>query len=258
MVFKRRNPRTLWGWTREMVYPQGGFRRATQYVLHRMRRLPDSPQRIARGVFAGSVVGFLPLPGMQFLAAWLAARAVNGNLLGALLATFNTNPITTPFFAMLAMSLGHWILGIEKPLTAEYIGAAFANAGTDLWFNVKALFGPEHTRWDGLAQFWHEIYLPYFLGALVPGVVLSLLFYYLTIPLVTAYQKAREAKSKERSERRGKLREALALAAAKLKARNDDGGAANGAGTNTAGPNSAGPNSAGPNTAGDDDSPRAP
>ena len=45
----------------------------------------------------------------------------------------------------------------------------------------------------------------------------------------------------------------LALAAAKLKARNDDGGAANGAGTNTAGPNSAGPN-----TAGDDDSPRAP
>ena len=57
MVFKRRNPRTLWGWTREMVYPQGGFRRATQYVLHRMRRLPDSPQRIARGVFAGSVVG---------------------------------------------------------------------------------------------------------------------------------------------------------------------------------------------------------
>jgi len=204
-----------------MVYPQGGFRRATQYVLHRMRRLPDSPHRIARGVFAGSMVGFLPLPGMQFIAAWLASRLVNGNLLAALLATFNTNPITTPFFAVLAMSLGHWMLGIQKPLSPEYIGLAFANAGADLWLNVKAMFGPEHTRWDGLVQFWREIYLPYFLGALGPGTVLSVVFYYLTIPLVTAYQKARAAKSRERNERRRKLREALAAAAAKLTHRSE-------------------------------------
>jgi uncharacterized protein len=226
LVFKRRNPRTLWGWTREMVYPQGGFRRATQYVLHRMRRLPDSPHRIARGVFAGSMVGFLPLPGLQFIAAWLASRAVKGNLLAALLATFNTNPITTPFFAVLAMSLGHWILGIQKPLSPEYIGMAFANAGADLWFNVKATFGPQHARWDGLLQFWHEIYVPYFLGALGPGLILSALFYWLTIPLVVAYQKARDAKSKERSERRHRLRETIAAAAARLKHRNENDGAA--------------------------------
>lgn len=207
-----------------MVYPQGGFRRATQYVLHRMRRLPDSPHRIARGVFAGSFVGFLPLPGMQFVAAWLASRLVKGNLLAALLATFNTNPITTPFFAVLALSLGHWILGIEKPLSPEYIGMAFANAGADLWFNIKAVFGPEQARWAGLGQFWREIYLPYFLGALGPGFLISALFYYLTIPLVVAYQKARAAKSKERNERRHKLREALANAAAKLKARGDGAG----------------------------------
>lgn len=200
-----------------MVYPQGGFKRATQYVLHRMRRLPDQPHRIARGVFAGSLVGFLPLPGMQFIAAWAASRAVNGNLLAALLATFNTNPITTPFFAVFAMSFGHWIMGIEKPLTAAYIGQAFANAGEDLWYNLIAMFGPEPTRWGGLIQFWHEIYLPYFIGALIPGLILSAIFYYLTIPLVTVYQKARAAKAKERHERRRNLRETLAAAAQKLK-----------------------------------------
>ena len=230
-----------------MVYPQGGFKRATQYVLHRMRRLPDSPHRIARGVFAGSVVGFLPLPGMQFIAAWLACRMVKGNLLAALLATFNTNPLTTPIFAVLAMTLGHWMLGIQKPLSPDYIGEAFANAGSDLWFNITAIFGPERAQWDGLAQFWHEIYLPYFLGALGPGLVLSLLFYYLTIPLVTAYQKARAAKSRERSERRLKLREALAAAAAKLTHRGDP--------SHGAGPNGAGPNGTGPNGTGDDDGP---
>lgn len=204
---------------REQVYPRSGIRRAVLYVIYRMRRLPDQPHRVARGVFAGSLVGFLPLPGMQFLAAWGAARLIRGNVLAALLATFNTNPLTTPFFAVLAMTLGHWIMGIEQPLSAEYIGSAFAHAGKDLWFNVKALFGPAHAQWEGLIQFWHEIYVPYFIGALGPGLLLSAIGYYVTIPLVAAYQKARAAKAQDRSERRNRLRAALAEAAARLKHR---------------------------------------
>ncbi len=219
MVFKRRDPLGWGAWLREMVYPRSGLKRATQYVVHRMRRLPDSPERVARGVFAGSVVGFLPLPGLQFVAAWLASRLANGNLLAALLATFNTNPITTPFFAVLAMTLGHWIMGIEVPLSAEYIGDRFAMAGHDLWFNIKAIFGPERAHWGGLIQFWHEIYVPYFIGALIPGVVLSAIAYYITIPLVSAYQKGRASRAKERAERRQALRESLRLAAEKVRAK---------------------------------------
>lgn len=222
MVFKRRDPMGWGEWLREMVYPRGGLKRATRYVIHRMRRLPDSPHRVARGVFAGSLIGFLPLPGLQFVAAWLAARIANGNLLAALLATFNTNPITTPFFAMLAMTLGHWIMGIEAPLSAEYIGHRFAVAGSDLWYNFLAIFGPEKARWDGLIQFWHEIYVPYFIGALIPGIILSAIGYYITIPLVRAYQRARAAKSSERSERRLSLRRALDEAAARAKRRGEN------------------------------------
>lgn len=194
---------------REMVYPSGGFKRATQYVLHRMRRLPDSPQRVARGVFAGSLVGFLPLPGLQFVAAWAASRLVNGNLLAALLGTFNTNPLTTPFFAVLAMTLGHWIMGIEAPLSAEYIGQAFSMASSDLWHNFLAIFTDRTARWSGLIKFWHEIYVPYFIGALIPGTVLSVIAYYLTIPLVSAYQRARAARASDRALRRKRLREML-------------------------------------------------
>lgn len=209
-----------------MVYPRGGFRRATKYVIHRMRRLPDTPHRVARGIFAGSLVGFLPLPGMQFIAAWGAARLVRGNVLAALLGTFNTNPLTTPFFAVFAMTLGHWIMGIETPLTAEEIARAFGRAGSDLWFNVVAIFTSDVTRWGGLIRFWHEIYVPYFIGALIPGVVLSAIAYYITIPLVAAYQKARAAKARERSERRSKFRTALTEAANRLKhAREDDAAA---------------------------------
>jgi uncharacterized protein (DUF2062 family) len=223
LVFKRREP-LRWGpWLREQIYPRAGLKRSTRYILHRMKRLPDQPHRVARGVFAGSLIGFLPLPGLQFVGAWIAARLVQGNLLAALLATFNTNPITTPFFAVLAMTLGHWMLGIDKPLNAEYIGRAFVDAGHDLWYNFMALFGPEHTRWDGLINFWHEIYLPYFIGALGPGIILSAIGYYITIPLVTAYQKARAAKAKERAERRGKLRAMVQGAAGRVKSRRDSG-----------------------------------
>lgn len=216
MVFKRRDPLSWGAWLREQIYPRCGFKRAIRYVLLRMRRLPDQPHRVARGVFAGSFIGFLPLPGLQFLVAWGAARLMRGNVLAALLATFNTNPITTPFFAVLAMSLGHWMLGIEAPLNAEYIGTAFVNAGSDLWLNVTAIFGPEHARWDGLIQFWHEIYLPYLIGSLGPALLLSAIGYYLTIPLVHAYQVARAAKSKERGEKRSLIRALLAEAASKL------------------------------------------
>lgn len=221
MLFKRRDPLGWGAWLREMVYPRSGLKRATMYVVHRMRRLPDTPHRVARGVFAGSLIGFLPLPGLQFVAAWIAARLVKGNLLAALLATFNTNPITTPFFAVLAMTLGHRIMGIDRPLSAEYIGAAFAGAGRDLWRNFLAIFGPETTHWGGLIRFWHEIYVPYFIGALLPGLVLSGIFYYITIPLVAAYQRARASRARERGERRRHLRRTLAEAAR----RDDDDGA---------------------------------
>ena len=65
--------------TVEFVYPQGGFRRATQYLIHRMRRLPDQPHRIARGIFAGTFVNFPPLFGIQMLSAAALAWVLRGN-----------------------------------------------------------------------------------------------------------------------------------------------------------------------------------
>jgi uncharacterized protein (DUF2062 family) len=225
VIFKRRDAVGWLAWLREMIYPRGGFRRAVRYVMHRMRRLPDSPHRIARGVFAGSFIGFLPLPGVQFLGAWAFARLIRGNVLASLLATFNSNPITTPFFAVGAISLGHWMMGGNTPLTQEAIGAAFGNAGAELWSNFKAIFTHEVAHWDGLAVFWRQIYLPYFIGAMGPGIVLSLVGYYLTIPLVGAYQKARAAKSAERGERRAKLAATFRDAAQRLKPKSKrDGG----------------------------------
>lgn len=207
-MFKRRNPRSVWDWARQMVYPTGGFLRAIQYVRLRLTRLPDEPHRIARGVFAGVFVSFTPFFGIHFIFAALIAWLIRGNILAALLATFVGNPLTTPFIALTSVEFGHWLLDVDYPLTFLSIVAAFTNAGNELWHNFRAIFTDEVTRWDSLARFWETIYLPYLIGGILPGLVVSLLFYWGTIPVLNAYQKVRAGKLRERIEKRHADREA--------------------------------------------------
>jgi uncharacterized protein len=202
LVFKRRNRRTILEWMREFVYPKGGFKRAAQYLSYRLRRLPDEPHRIARGVFAGVFVSFTPLFGFHFLSAAGLAWLMRGNILAALLATFVGNPITTPLIALSAVETGHWLLGIEVPLSFLSIVEAFSNAGTEIWENVRAIFTDAPTQWDSLGAFFHTFYLPYLVGGVLPGLAVSLVFYWITIPLVRTYQRLRAARYRDQIEAR--------------------------------------------------------
>lgn len=202
MVFRRRNRRTLPEWIREFVYPRGGFKRAAQYVTHRLRRLPDEPHRIARGVFAGVFVSFTPLFGFHFLSAALLAWVMRGNVIAALLATFVGNPLTTPIIAITSVELGHRLLGIDAPMDVMSIIAAFANAGSELWDNARALVTSDVTHWESLGTFFGTIFWPYLVGGLLPGLVVSLAFYWASIPVVRAYQKIRAGQAKDRLEKR--------------------------------------------------------
>ncbi len=218
MVFKRRNPRSWISSARQLVYPDGGFRRATRYMIHRMRRLPDEPHKIARGVFAGTFVNFPPIFGIQFVSAALLAWVMRGNILAAVLCTFLSNPITTPFIAVLSLELGHWMLGIQVPLTPVMIYDGFSQAGHELWRNFMAMFTDGVARWDNLGRFWQTIYFPYLVGSIIPGLVFSVIGYYVTIPLVNAYQKLRAVKTREAVEKRRRLKAALIEARAREEA----------------------------------------
>lgn len=204
-----------------MVYPDGGFKRSLRYMVHRMRRLPDEPHRIARGVFAGMFVNFPPIFGIQFVSAALLAWVMRGNILAAVLCTFMSNPITTPIIALVSLELGYYLLGIDGTLDIRTIFAAFADAGVELWRNFKTIFTAASPEWTELGAFFRTIYFPYTVGSILPGIAVSLVSYWLTIPAVKAYQKIRANQSRERSEKRGRLRAALAEAAARLKHRGD-------------------------------------
>lgn len=199
MVFKRRQKRpfavALW----ETLWPRGGWARAFHYIRHRLNRLPDQPHRIARGIFAGVFMSFTPLFGVHLIGAALLARLMRGNVIAALFGTLIGNPVTFPVIALTSIKLGHWMLGTHfDPSHAEGLTATFAHAFADLRHNIAAIFTHSPTQWGGMAGFFYEIFLPYLVGGLLPGIAAGLAGYYIALPLVTAYQTARRARLKER------------------------------------------------------------
>lgn len=200
MIFKRRTPRPLPTAIGEFFWPRGGWRRAATYVLHRMRRLPDSPERICLGVAAGLYVSFLPLYGLHFLSAALVAWVVRGNILAALLGTFYGNPLTFPLMAAGGMELGSRLLGTSVRISVTRVVGAIGRAGGELTHNLLSLFTGEPVHWERLIGFYSNIYLPYMVGGLLLGLPFAVAAYFVHLPLVRAYQKSRTKRLKARFE----------------------------------------------------------
>ncbi len=191
MVFKRRDRRPVWQIFVDFFYPRGGWSRAAQYVKHRIRRLPDTPEKIARGIWAGVFTTFTPLFGLHFIVAGIIALVVRGNILAALMATFVGNPLTFPAIGYLSLNMGSWILGRPNSGVSN-LGQKFVTAGGDLWHNFVAIFTPERMEWRGLRIFFDDVFLPYTVGGLIPGVIFAGCAYYLALPLISAHQKRRK------------------------------------------------------------------
>jgi uncharacterized protein (DUF2062 family) len=193
LVFKRRERRSLAEIVGRSLYPRGGWARAFEYVKHRVRRLPDTPEKISRGIWAGVFTTFTPFYGLHFVVAAIVAKVMRGNILAALLATFFGNPLTYLPIAVASLSTGHFLLGTRPkhgPLDTS-LGDKFAGAGDDLLHNLMAIFTAEKMDWHKLGVFYNEVFFPYMIGGIVPGVVVATICYYLSLPLIGAYQNRR-------------------------------------------------------------------
>ena len=178
------------------LWPKGGWSRAARYIRHRLNRLPDPPHRIARGIFAGVFTTFTPFYGQHFLVAAALALMLRGNVLAALLATFFGNPLTYLPIGIAALKTGYWLLGMEGH-SRDLEGHAglvtkFLHAGRDLWENLLALFTGREAEWGHLWRFYDDVFYPYMIGGLIPGIITALAMYYLSLPIITAYQNRRK------------------------------------------------------------------
>ena len=197
LVFKRRDKKGWLRWSGDLLYPKGGWSRAFHYVKHRVHRLPDSPERIARGIWAGVFTTFTPFYGVHFVVAAILSRVMQGNLLAALMATFFGNPLTYVPIGLVSLKMGHWMMGAELSETEHRsFGGKFVDAGSDLKDNLMAMFAGREMDWTGLAAFYQEIFFPYLIGGIVPGILTATVCYYLSVPLIRAYQHRRKGRIK--------------------------------------------------------------
>lgn len=202
MVFRRRESRPFFRMLVEAVWPRGGWARAVRYLQLRLRRLPGTPEEIARGIFAGVFVVFTPLFGLHFLAAAILAKIMQGRILAAMLATFVGNPLTYVPIAVLSLRLGYAMLGLPRPdgLTRD-IFRHVHGATHDLWRNFKALFTSDRAEWGRLIEFWDTVFFPWMVGSILPGVFFALIAYYLALPVIRAYQIRRMARLQKKMEK---------------------------------------------------------
>tara|TARA_B100001059_G_scaffold205960_1_gene216390 strand:+ start:621 stop:1256 length:636 start_codon:yes stop_codon:yes gene_type:complete len=191
-VFKRRKERTLLQSIAEFFYPKSGWKRAFEYVKHRIKRLPDTPHKIALGIACGTFVTFTPFFGLHFFLAAGLAYLLRGNLLSALLGTFFGNPITFPFIAPVSYRLGLWILGEGGDANVwEKVKYGVAETWGTIWANFKSLFGYEASPWEGVYAMFYDVFLPYLVGGIAPGVFCAVVIYFVSKPMIVAYQKRR-------------------------------------------------------------------
>lgn len=212
-MFKRRDSRPILRVVGEVFWPRGGWLRAFHYVKHRMRRLPGTPEQIARGVFAGVFASFTPFFGLHFIVAAILAKLMRGSILAGLLGTFFGNPLTYVPIAYISLQTGHWMLGTSmRGDLDESIFRLFGAAASDLWHNFLAIFTPERADWHELALFYDGVFFPWLVGAIVPGILFGAISYYVSVPVIRAYQKGRSARLRKKME---KLRAQAGAAAAK-------------------------------------------
>lgn len=201
MVFKRRDPKPFLRAVLEFLWPRGGWSRAFQYVKHRVRRLPDRPEKIARGIWAGVFTTFTPFYGLHFFVAAIIATAMRGNIVASLMATFFGNPLTYVPIGVVSLQTGHWLLGSEmKEETERSFGGKFVDAGSDLWLNLKHVLMGEARDWTKLSIFYDEIFFPYLIGGIIPGIISATICYYVSVPVIRAYQKRRKGAIKAKFE----------------------------------------------------------
>jgi len=121
VVFKRRDRRPAWQAMLNFLWPRGGWKRAFEYVKHRVRRLPDTPEKISRGIWAGVFTAFTPFYGFHFIVAGVLAKLMRGNILAALMSTFFGNPLTYVPIGVVALTTGHWLWGRARTTPAQVV-----------------------------------------------------------------------------------------------------------------------------------------
>nr|WP_268939780.1 DUF2062 domain-containing protein [Paremcibacter congregatus] len=168
------------------MWPAAGWSRVFSYLRHRLARIPGTPYAIAAGFACGAAVSFTPFIGLHFLLAALLAWIIGGNILTSAMGTVVGNPWTFPFIWIAIYHVGCWLLGM--PTTDDLLGQIYQTL--DDYSLMEILSAPMMT----LGPFLQSIILPMFVGGLIIGSMVWIVFYWVLEKIVREYKHNRYLK----------------------------------------------------------------
>ena len=134
-------------------------------------KLHNTPPEIALGVAIGVFIAIVPLYGFHTIMVIIAAIMVRrANKVAILVGTNISIPPTLPFITWTGYDIGRLVLGNHYP-TLEW----------SFFKNVSI-------------QKVADFYLPLFLGSLVLGLIMSVVFYFITLASIKIIRKRRAKK----------------------------------------------------------------
>lgn len=151
-------------------------------TLRRLLAIDDPPERTALAFSVGVFIAFSPFLGLHTLLATALALAFRFNKIAIYSGTFVNNPFLTLVpIIIVSYALGAFALGRPVSLPAE---------GMQLLKEPHLLTGD---YWHKLASHGRDVLVPFALGGMMLSIVCSLAAYPLTLRLLRARRKRKEA-----------------------------------------------------------------
>lgn len=189
-MFKSRNKPGLLSQLLYMIWPRSGFKRASLYVWHRLRRIGASPHSIALGFATGVFMGFNPLLGFHLILAAIICWLVGGSFIAAVIGTLVCNPVMCPLLMVGNYQVGMLLIGgriredfvFQAPkLTFDYIVTDPVQLANELWTILAPVF------------------LPMMLGSIILGLAVAIPAYFAARAAVDAHQRRRRSRLRSKA-----------------------------------------------------------
>lgn len=144
-MFKSRKKRTVLFYTRELLWPSMGWKRAARYIGLRVMRLAEVSDSVPRGIACGVSASFFPVIGVHAVIAVAIAIAIRANPVAAAVGTLVFPPVVLPAVFSLDFMVGQKILdalGFEALADGQGFLAASAKGLHHMLEHFSELFVP--------------------------------------------------------------------------------------------------------------------
>jgi len=164
--------------------------------FRKLLQLDDTPERIARGVALGTLIGMTPTVGIQMTLAVIFAAISRANRLAAVALVWLSNPVTiVPIYWF-----DYWFGGLILRPFINIEPLTWADIEKALSVKSSGFFGVLWGFIKGLGQITAQAYPVMFLGGFVSGVLLGVFAYIFTLRAVRRYREKKEKKCEQGSE----------------------------------------------------------